>query len=98
MGQWRNYTSYSLHFNGADMTNDDTEFLLAIAAYQKRSGRRYPTWLEVLNVLRCLGYRKVAEPRPVSAPQPGRRGDRAAEQAAAATSPERKSTGTTPSD
>jgi hypothetical protein len=70
MAQWLDYTSYSIHFDGADMTDDDTEFLHAIAAYQKRFGRRYPTWLEVLNVLRCLGYRKVAESVPVAEPQP----------------------------
>jgi hypothetical protein len=70
MAHWLSYTSYSLCFDGADMTDDDTEFLLAIASYQKRFGRRYPTWLEVLNVLRCLGYRKVAEPVPIAGPQP----------------------------
>jgi hypothetical protein len=64
------YTSYSLYFDGSEMTAEDTEFLLAIASYQKRFHRRYPTWLEVLNVLRCLGYRKVAEPVPIDEPKP----------------------------
>jgi hypothetical protein len=36
-----------------------------MAAYQKRFRRRYPTWREVLHILRCLGYRKVAESVPV---------------------------------
>ena len=70
MGRWVTYSSYSLYFDGSDMTSDDTEFLLAIAAYQKRFRRRYPTWLEVLNVLRCLGYRKVADPVPIDEPKP----------------------------
>jgi hypothetical protein len=30
--------------------------------YKRRSGRQFPTWSEVLEVLRDLGYRKVAEP------------------------------------
>jgi len=52
------------------MTDDETEFLRAVAAYQKQFGRRYPTWLEVLHILRCLGYRKVVERKPLSQPLP----------------------------
>jgi hypothetical protein len=52
------------------MTDDETEFLLAVAAYQKRFNRRYPTWLEVLHVLRCLGYRKTAESVPIDQRKP----------------------------
>ena len=70
MPRWLSYTSYSLYFDGADMTDDETDFVLAVAAYQKQFGRRYPTWCEVLNILRCLGYRKVAEPVPLASPQP----------------------------
>ena len=70
MALWHSYTSYSLYFDGSDMTDDETEFLLAVAAYQKRFKRRYPTWREVLNILRCLGYRKAAEPAPIDQPQP----------------------------
>ena len=29
--------------------------------YKRRSGRMFPTWSEVLEVIRDLGYRKVAE-------------------------------------
>jgi hypothetical protein len=68
--RWLSYTSYSLYFDGTDMTADETEFLLAVASYQKRFERRYPTWLEVLNILRCLGYRKVAEPVLIDEPKP----------------------------
>jgi hypothetical protein len=52
------------------MTADEWEFLLAVAAFQKRTGRRYPTWREVLHVAACLGYRKVADPVPVAEPRP----------------------------
>jgi hypothetical protein len=64
------YTSYSPYFDGSDMTADETEFLLAVASYQKRFRRRYPTWLEVLHIAHCLGYRKVADPVPVAEPVP----------------------------
>ncbi len=70
MGRWVTYSSYSLYFDGSDMTSDDTEFLLAIAAYQKRFRRRYPTWREVLFVARSLGYRKVAPAAAVDHPKP----------------------------
>jgi len=56
------YTAYSLGLDGSEITPDEAEFLLAMAAYQKRFRRRYPTWREVLHVARCLGYRKVAPP------------------------------------
>ncbi len=64
------HTAYSSALDGSEFTPDETEFLLAVAAYQKRFGRRYPTWREILHILRCLGYRKVAEPVPVNQPCP----------------------------
>jgi hypothetical protein len=38
---------------------DETELLAAMADYQKSTGRRFPTYCEVLAVLRGLGYRKL---------------------------------------
>jgi hypothetical protein len=64
-------STYSENFQGSDYTDDEFEFLKAIAAYQKRWRRRYPSWREVLFVLRCLGYRKVAAPQPFADPLPG---------------------------
>jgi hypothetical protein len=34
----------------------------AMDDYKRKSGRPFPTWSEVLEVVRSLGYRKVAEP------------------------------------
>ncbi|MBA4065484.1 MAG: hypothetical protein C0501_17570 [Isosphaera sp.] len=64
------YTSYSSALDGSEMTRDEWEFLLAMSGFQKRTGRRYPTWREVLHVARCLGYRKVAEEVPIGPPKP----------------------------
>jgi hypothetical protein len=64
------HTAYTLGLDGSEITSDETEFLLAILAYQKRFRRRDPTWREVLHVARCLGYRKVAEPERLDEPQP----------------------------
>lgn len=45
-----------------DYQPDEIEFMRAMDDYKRRSGRQFPTWSEVLEVLRDLGYRKVAEP------------------------------------
>ncbi len=34
----------------------------AMDDYKRKSGRPFPTWSEVLEVMMSLGYRKVAEP------------------------------------
>ena len=45
-----------------DYQPEEIEFMRAMDDYKRRSGRQFPTWSEVLEVLRDLGYRKVAEP------------------------------------
>jgi len=45
-----------------DYQPDEVEFMRAMDDYKRRSGRPFPTWSEVLEVVRDLGYRKVAEP------------------------------------
>lgn len=45
-----------------DYTEDEVEFMKAMDIYKRRSGRQFPTWSEVLEVLRSMGYRKVEEP------------------------------------
>jgi hypothetical protein len=41
--------------------DDEREFLQAMAAYQKRFKRRFPTLKETLDVLKSLGYRKESK-------------------------------------
>ncbi len=45
-----------------DYSGGEVEFMRAMDDYKRRSGRPFPTWSEVLEVLLSLGYRKVAEP------------------------------------
>ncbi len=45
-----------------EMTEEQFEFLMAINEYKRLNKRPFPTWTEVLDVMRALGYRKVAEP------------------------------------
>ena len=42
-----------------EYTKAEVEFMLAMKAYKQSSGRMFPTWSEVLEVLRDLGYEKV---------------------------------------
>src|SRR5262245_28676322 len=45
-----------------DYSVDEIEFMKAMDQYKRDNRRPFPTWSEVLEVLRALGYRKVAEP------------------------------------
>lgn len=44
---------------GADYSDDELEFMLAMDAYKREHRRPFPSWSEVLGVLLSLGYRKV---------------------------------------
>jgi len=44
-----------------EMTDQQFEFIMAINEYKRVNRRPFPTWTEVLDVIRALGYRKVAE-------------------------------------
>src|SRR5262249_57915960 len=42
-----------------EYTEAEKEFMMAMNDYKRRSGRMFPTWREVLEVLRDLGYEKI---------------------------------------
>ncbi len=48
-----------------DYSGDEVEFMSAMDTYKRRSGRPFPTWSEVLEVVRSLGYRKVEAPTEI---------------------------------
>ena len=48
------------------MSDEQFEFLMAIDEYKRKNTRPFPTWTEVLEVIKALGYRKVAEPKPLA--------------------------------
>jgi len=48
------------------MSDEQLEFLMAIDEYKKKNAKHFPTWTEVLEVVKALGYRKVAEPQPLA--------------------------------
>lgn len=48
-----------------EMTPDQFEFLQAINEYKLVNRRPFPTWTEVLDIVKALGYRKVAQPSDI---------------------------------
>jgi hypothetical protein len=46
----------------------EMEFMMAMNEYKRKSGRMFPTWSEVLEVLQSLGYEKVAPAVPIGQP------------------------------
>jgi hypothetical protein len=44
------------------MSDEQFEFLMAIDEYKRANQRPFPTWTEVFEVIKALGYRRVAEP------------------------------------
>ena len=44
----------------------EVEFMNAIQAFKLKTGRSFPTWAEVLSVIRDLGYERGAPPTATS--------------------------------
>lgn len=47
-----------------DYSNDEIEFMHALDVYKRTSGRMFPTCSEILEVIRGLGYVRLAPPVP----------------------------------
>ena len=54
------YRAGARHMNEYPLLPDEMEFINAINAYKQRYARPFPTWSEVLHVLKALGYEKPA--------------------------------------
>jgi hypothetical protein len=46
-------------------SSEETDFLIAMDSYKRRTGKQFPTLSETLHVLRSLGYERK-KPEPVS--------------------------------
>jgi hypothetical protein len=46
-----------------EMNDEQFEFLMAIDQYKRANQRPFPTWTEVLEIVKAMGYRKVADPQ-----------------------------------
>ncbi len=48
------------------MNDEQFTFLMAIDEYKKKNAKPFPTWTEVLEIIKAMGYRKVAEPQALA--------------------------------
>jgi hypothetical protein len=46
-----------------EMNDEQFEFVMAVDQYKRANQRPFPTWTEVLEIVKAMGYRKVAEPQ-----------------------------------
>ena len=53
------YRAGARHMNEYPLLPEEMEFINAINAYKTKHSRPFPTWSEVLHVLKALGYRKA---------------------------------------
>ena len=44
--------------NAYTLGPDEREFIDALGVYKRRTGKAFPTWSEVLAILKALGYEK----------------------------------------
>ncbi len=59
-GPGRRRSDFMKSAEEGEMTPEQFLFIKAIDAYKRVNNRPYPTWTEVLEVIRKLGYRKTA--------------------------------------
>lgn len=45
----------------SDITPEELEFIKAIDNYKRKFSKPFPTWREILGILKQLGYQKVKE-------------------------------------
>ena len=48
-----------------EMNDEQFVFLMAIDKYKRQNHKPFPSWTEVLEVVKALGYRKVADPQSI---------------------------------
>ncbi len=67
-GPGRRLTDERKSAEEGQMSEEQFAFILAIEEYKKKNSRPFPTWTEVLEIIKALGYRKVAQPQQLGKP------------------------------
>ena len=49
-----------------EMNDEQFEFIQAVDQYKKANNRPFPSFTEILEIVKALGYRKVADPQPLN--------------------------------
>jgi hypothetical protein len=60
-GRGRRLSDFTRSAEEGEMTKEQFLFLSAIDAFKKANGKTFPTWTDVLEVVRLLGYRKTCK-------------------------------------
>jgi len=58
-GPGRRRSDFAKAAEEGEMTHEQFLFVMAIDAYKRVNQKPYPTWTEILEILRKLGYRKT---------------------------------------
>ena len=58
-GPGRRLTDFVKNAEEGEMNKEQFMFLMAIDAFKRSNGKSFPTWTDVLEVIRKLGYRKT---------------------------------------
>lgn len=58
-GPGRRRTDWTRAAEEGELTNEQYLFLRAIDDFKRENGKSFPTWTDVLEVVRLLGYRKT---------------------------------------
>ena len=58
-GPGRRRTDFMKSAEEGEMTQEQFLFVMAIDAFKRVNGKTFPTWTDVLEVIRKLGYRKT---------------------------------------
>ncbi len=58
-GAGRRRTDFMKSAEEGEMTSEQFHFIAAIEAFKKSNTKMFPTWTDVLEVVRLLGYRKT---------------------------------------
>jgi len=65
-GPGRRRTDDRRNAEEGQMSDEQFEFLMAVEQYKRQNARPFPTWTEVLEIIKALGYRKVAQAGPLA--------------------------------
>lgn len=60
-GPGRRRTDWTKSAEEGELTNEQYLFVRAIDDFKRQNNKSFPTWTDVLEVVRLLGYRKTAE-------------------------------------
>jgi hypothetical protein len=59
-GPGRRLSDFTKKAEEGELTQEQFLFLMAVESFKRANAKQFPTWTDVLEVVRLLGYRKTA--------------------------------------